>query len=196
MAHWTEGSTDDFLYRITADLIDQLEEKIQSKSLSKAELAKKLGLSKGRVSQILNNPGNLGLKTIIRFARALGLKIAIVAYDDRDESNERGPINSEIFRICWENSGKPANFWSLEEPQCVATNTASCPVFFDAQIMNIVPTQSNQSLSAPIWSNLISKLPHGKMVTSSAEQSPKNWFFGQLVNIGEEKEMATATSPS
>jgi transcriptional regulator with XRE-family HTH domain len=120
MAHWTERSVDDFLYRVAADFSTQLEKRIQSEPLSKVKLAQKLGVSKGRVSQILNNPGNLTLKMIIKCARALGMKVAIVPYDDGDSNNERGPINSEIFRVCWENAGKPIDFWSLEKPQSVA----------------------------------------------------------------------------
>lgn len=127
MKHWTERSVGDFLYRITADFVAQLETKIQAESLNKSDLAQKLGISKGRVSQILNNPGNLSLKTIIKFARVLGMKIAIVAYDDGDQENERGPINSEIFRICWENSGKPADFWSLHEYACSASTVTLSP---------------------------------------------------------------------
>jgi transcriptional regulator with XRE-family HTH domain len=123
MAHWTDRSLDDFLYRIAADFVAQLETKIQSESLNKTELAQRLRISKGRVSQLLNNPGNLSLKTIIRFARALGMKIAIVAYDDQDPQNEHGPIDSEIFRICWANSGRPADFWSLAEPSRVAAGS-------------------------------------------------------------------------
>ena len=111
--HWTERTVEDFLYRIAADFAAQLEKRIQSEPLSKAKLAEKLGVSKGRVSQILNNPVNLTLKMIIKCVRAIGLKVAIVAYDDNDQKNERGPVNSEIFRLCWENSGKPVDFWSI-----------------------------------------------------------------------------------
>jgi transcriptional regulator with XRE-family HTH domain len=121
MPHWTERSVDDFLYRIAADFITQLENKIQSEPLTKAELAQKLGVSKGRVSQIINNPGNLTLKMIIKCARCLGMKIAVVTYDDGDHENVRGPINSEIFRVCWENSGQPTDFWALEKPRWVAS---------------------------------------------------------------------------
>jgi transcriptional regulator with XRE-family HTH domain len=124
MAHWTERSIDDYLYRIATDFVLQLENKIESGSLSNAQLARKMGVSRGRVSQILNNPGNLTLKMIIRCARALGMKIAVVAYDDDDYSNEKGPINAEIFRICWENSGKPTDFWSLPQSQSEATSIA------------------------------------------------------------------------
>jgi transcriptional regulator with XRE-family HTH domain len=152
MAHWTERSTEDFLYRITADLIDQLEQQIQSKSLSKAELAKKLGVTKGRVSQILNNAdNNLSIRTIIRFARALGIKIAIVAYDDKDRDNKRGPINSEIFRICWENSGKPADFWSLEEAKCTAITTETLPHLLEIQITRVFVVHTDQHLPVTTW---------------------------------------------
>jgi transcriptional regulator with XRE-family HTH domain len=122
--HWTERSVNDFLYRIASDFVTQLKQRIQSETVSKAKLAEKLGVSKGRVSQILNNPGNLTLKMIIKCARALGMKVAIVAYDDGDQTNERGPINSEIFRVCWENSGKPIDFWSIAKPQYAVANTA------------------------------------------------------------------------
>lgn len=114
--HWTEKSTENFLSRITFDFIAQLEQKMESIPLTQLELANKLNVTEGRVSQILNNPSNLTLKNIIKYARALGMKIAIVAYEDGDPDNTRGLVNSEIFSICWEKQGKPADFFSLEEP--------------------------------------------------------------------------------
>jgi transcriptional regulator with XRE-family HTH domain len=83
--------------------------------ITQGALARKLGVSEGAVSQMLNNPQNLTLKTIVAYARALGIKVSLVAYDDNDPLNERGPVNSEIFSICWENAGKPPDFWSLQE---------------------------------------------------------------------------------
>lgn len=112
--HWTEDSVAGFLYKIAADFVTQLEEKMDSLPLSQSEVAERLGVSEGRVSQILNNPGNLTLKMIIKCARSLGLKVALVAYDDKDPANERGPINSDIFRICWENQGRPRTFRYLQ----------------------------------------------------------------------------------
>lgn len=112
--HWTEKNTESFLSRITFDFIAQLEQKMESLPLTQAELAKKLGVTDSFVSQILNNPSNLSLKTIIKYARALGLKVAVVAYDDNDPDNERGLTNSEIFSICWEKQGKPVDYFSLE----------------------------------------------------------------------------------
>lgn len=110
--HWTEGSTDDFLYRIGADFVSRIERLLGTQS--KASLAKKLGVSAGRISQVLNNPGNLRLKTMIQYARALGLKIAVVAYDDGDPKNLNGPVDAEIFEQCWVRSGKPLDFFALK----------------------------------------------------------------------------------
>jgi transcriptional regulator with XRE-family HTH domain len=113
-AHWTAKSTDAFIHRITFDFITQLVKKLDSIPLSQVELAQILGVSEGAVSQVLNTPKNPTLKTAVNYARALGLKVALVAYDDRDPGNERGPINSEIFSICWERANKPADFFVLQ----------------------------------------------------------------------------------
>jgi len=56
----------------------------------------------------------MSLKTIVKYARAIGKKVALVLYDDSDHANSSGPINSEIFRRCWERVGKPRNFFDLE----------------------------------------------------------------------------------
>lgn len=161
MAHWTEKNLKHFLYRIAADFVTQLETKMQGESLTKTDLAQKLGKSKSRVSQILNNPGNLSLKTIIELARVLRLKVALVAYDDRDRDNERGPINSDIFRICWENSGKPRDFWSLQELQRVATTdvTASLPLKIQVRNVIVMPcSHASHRLKCFGWSHELEHL--------------------------------------
>lgn len=113
--HWTGRSKKDFLFRIAADFIAQLEDKMESLPISQDELAQRLGVTKGRVSQILNNPGNITLGKIVEYARTLEMKVSIVAYEDNDPNNERGPINSAVFSICWEKSGKPRDFWAFQE---------------------------------------------------------------------------------
>jgi transcriptional regulator with XRE-family HTH domain len=112
--HWTEKSTDDFLYRIAADFIRQIETAMKSADVNQAELAKRLKVSEGRVSQVLNNPGNLTLRKIVEYVRALGRKVAIVEYNDADPGNLNGPVNSEIFAKCWYDAGMPADFFALE----------------------------------------------------------------------------------
>lgn len=113
-AHWTEGGVDDFVHRLSFDFITHLAKRLESGPLTRAQLAGRLGISKGRVSQILNNPSNLTLKKAITYARALGMKASLVAYDDHDPDNHNGPISSEIFTTCWEKAGKPADFQTAE----------------------------------------------------------------------------------
>lgn len=113
--HWTERSIKDYFFRIAFDLIVQFEKKMESENISKAELAKRLKITKGRVSQVLNNPGNISIRNIVKYARMLDMKVSILAYEDDDPQNKKGPINPEIFKICWENSGKPRDFWAFQE---------------------------------------------------------------------------------
>lgn len=113
--HWTAESTESFIQRITFDFITQIQKRLESLPLSQSELAERLSLSEGAVSQSLNGPRNLTLKTIVKYARAVGIKVALVAYDDRDPANRRGPVNSDIFRVCWENAGRPQAFNNVQE---------------------------------------------------------------------------------
>jgi len=105
--HWTSWSTENYLYRIAADFIRQLEKAMESQGLTQAMLAQRLNVTEGRVSQVLNNPGNLTLKNIVKYASAVGLKVSVVAYRDVDLN---GPVASEIFATCWYNAGSPHDF--------------------------------------------------------------------------------------
>jgi transcriptional regulator with XRE-family HTH domain len=111
--HWTERSIQDFVHRISFDFVAQVEKALESNDNSQAKLAKNLGVTEGRVSQVLNNPGNLGLKNIVKYARAIGRKVAIVLYDDGDATNNNGPVSSDIFSTCWEQAGRPSDLFSL-----------------------------------------------------------------------------------
>lgn len=113
--HWTAKSTNDLVNRLSFDFITQLAKRMESLPLNQSKLARKLRLSTGRVSQILNNPGNLTLNKMTEYARALGLKVTVVAYDDDDPANELGPITSEIFHLCWQKNGKPRDFEAFQQ---------------------------------------------------------------------------------
>jgi len=112
--HWTERSIDDFVHRIASDFAIQIEKRMENR-INQKELAERMRVSQGNVSQSFNNPSNFTLKKVVRFARALGLKVAIVAYDDNDPTNQNGPIHSEIFETCWKKVGKPDDFFALNE---------------------------------------------------------------------------------
>lgn len=114
-AHWTETSPQKFAYRVASDFVEQVRLAMKAKGWSQNKFAKKLGLTPGRVSQILNNPGNLTLETMALWSRKLGGKVVVSYYEDGDSRNQRGPINGEVFRQCWVKAGMPINTWSLQE---------------------------------------------------------------------------------
>lgn len=130
--HWTERSTADFLYRIGLDFVSSLESAMKDAHVTQAELAKTLGVTEGRVSQVLNNPGNLTLKKIVEYARGVGRKVAIVTYDDGDPDNNNGPVDPEIFSRCWGHLNKPTDFFELKDAYRVRarSDSASKPFFY------------------------------------------------------------------
>lgn len=110
--HWTEESTKDFTHRIASDFLAQLETKIEKGEISRTELARRLKRTLGRVSQLFN-PGNITIDTAVRLVRAMDMKVALIAYDDHDPRNHNGPVNSEIFYVCWKHMGAPTTFFEL-----------------------------------------------------------------------------------
>jgi transcriptional regulator with XRE-family HTH domain len=114
-AHWTESDVEAFVYRIAFDFVTYVKDLGDRENVSQADLAKRLGVTEGRVSQILNNPGNLTLKMIVKVARALERKVSVVGYDDGDAKNERGPVNAKVFAECWELMGKPADSFGVQD---------------------------------------------------------------------------------
>ena len=125
--HWTSENIEALIHRITFDFITTIAKRLDAKPLTQAKLAKKLGVSEGAVSQVLNTPRNLTLKTIVNYTRAVGLKIALVTYDDGDPGNKRGPINSEIFTACWESVGKPEDFRQLKGLSAISLANVESP---------------------------------------------------------------------
>jgi len=113
--HWTERSIKYYLFCIVADFITQLENKMESSAISEEELAQKLEITREALRWRIDHPDAMTFRKMIESARALKMKVSIVAYEDDDPENKKGPINSEIFRMCWERLGKPRDFWNLKE---------------------------------------------------------------------------------
>ena len=111
--HWTSSTIENFVFQIASDFTLQLEKKLEDGPIRNKELAERLKISASRVSQVFNNPGNFKLRSMTEYARALGLKLAVVAYEDGDPGNKKGPINSEIFYECWKRAGRPRDFFDL-----------------------------------------------------------------------------------
>ena len=168
--HWTERTTADFLYSIGAEFVHQLENEMRESGTSRVALAQALNVSAGRVSQVLNNPGNLTLRAIIRYARACGRKVSIVTYDDGDDKNRSGPVRADIFTSCWEMAGKPRDFFEMNEEQNAA-NTSS----LTASSMYHVDFLVSQSFvgQGPPESRLAGEfntLPKGNCLSDAANQ--------------------------
>ena len=101
------------MHRLSFDFITQVQKKLQEEHVSKREFAGRLNVTPGRVSQIFNDPGNITLESAVEYARRARMKVALVAYDDNDPENNKGPINSEVFYRCWQIQGAPHDFVEL-----------------------------------------------------------------------------------
>ena len=71
---------------LIADATDTLEALLVSSGVSQKELAARLDLTEGRVSQILSGNGNLTLRTLGAVAWALGLRFELQASELADRS--------------------------------------------------------------------------------------------------------------
>ncbi len=108
MKHWTQESTGDFAYSISLDFFSQLQDRFEQSPMMQQDYAAEMGVSPSRVSQVFNDPpSNPKVESLVKYARALGMKVAIVAYDDGDPDDDKGPVYSEIFTKAWQNAGKP-----------------------------------------------------------------------------------------
>jgi transcriptional regulator with XRE-family HTH domain len=132
--HWTDDSTDDYLHEIASGFVRAIESAMGD-DITQSQLAERLGVSESRVSQVLNNPGNLTLRKIIEYARALHLNVAIVAYEGR--GSKRGLVPPEIFERCWEKLGKPHDFFEFDSCTVVTDARYSCIINID-NLINIV----------------------------------------------------------
>jgi transcriptional regulator with XRE-family HTH domain len=112
--HWTSTTLEDFAYWVTSDFTAQIETRLEEKGISKSTFAKRLDVSPSRVSQVLNDPGNLTLGNVVKYPRVLGMKVALVVYEDNDPDNGKGPINADVFTRCWERMGCPREIFDLE----------------------------------------------------------------------------------
>ncbi len=186
--HWTERSAEDFVQRITFDFATQIDKALEQSGSSQAELAKTLGVSEGRVSQVLNNPGNLGLNSVVKYARAIGRKIAIVLYDDRDTANNNGPVNSEIFSTCWERAGRPVDFFALRSDVTRGFVQASEVVLYWSDYPFTTSGYNSTLPSASFWSPISAARLGPPMLTAPVNLSSNDC----LATTGEQGQLQYA----
>jgi hypothetical protein len=113
--HWTGGDPLRLVRSISSDFMAQIEMKMEDLvGFTHSDLAKRLDVSLGRVSQMMNSPGNFTLKNGVAYARAVGMRMAVVAYPPNSVSNG-SPISGDVFRACWEIAGRPTNMFEIQE---------------------------------------------------------------------------------
>lgn len=66
-----EGDLDYQFGYLTVAIGDQIAGRMQELGLTQADLAKRMGVTPGRVSQIMRGPDNLTLKSLVAVAHAL-----------------------------------------------------------------------------------------------------------------------------
>ena len=80
---------------------------MQEEGISKSQLAKRLGKTKGFISQLLSGGRNLTLRTLARLVDALGYRVTITVSKDRDrmsvssESPDLRVSNIESWSAPW-----------------------------------------------------------------------------------------------
>lgn len=128
--HWTQESLEDFQFSVAYDYVYQLQDALEVEGMTQKAFAEAAESSESRVSQLFGNPGNLTLKSMIRWARAIGRKVSVVFYDDGDARNELGPVDSEVFLKCWEMAGRPRDLASIEEKEEEVAEKAGYDEYF------------------------------------------------------------------
>lgn len=112
--HWTDASLKDFSYWILSDFTSQIETRLDETGISNSVFANMIHVSPSRVSQVLNDPGNLTIGNVVKYARGLGMKVALVVYSDADPDNTKGPIHADVFTQCWKRMGCPQEVFDLQ----------------------------------------------------------------------------------
>lgn len=108
---WAPEDIDSFVKLVAHDLVSQVNQRMNDAGLSRRKAADYMDVTRARVTQMLNNPGNMTIRSMVRLVRVLGLKVSIVIYEDEDISD--GPIDPVVFLTCWERCGKPRDWFEL-----------------------------------------------------------------------------------
>lgn len=98
---------------------------ISRTKITQADLAGRLGVTEGRVSQVLNGDGNVHIATLGRFMRAMGYRIQL-----RAEPTEGGlePIEQQRPRRTREDRRRAAEFSQLAEVVTTISTARPNPV--------------------------------------------------------------------
>ena len=84
-----EGDPDFEFDRIAIDIGEQIVARMEERGMTQADLAREMGVSRARVSQILRGNDNLTLKSIVAVAIALESRVELQLKRERSERPRR-----------------------------------------------------------------------------------------------------------
>jgi len=161
--HWTNRGDDAFAHAIASDFAAQIETILEEEGIERKVLAEKMRVTPGRVSQVLNNPASMNLRTVVKYSRAVNKKVAIVTYDDGDKNNENGPIDAGVFSGAWEQAGCPTSLFGLAGASLIGSygfvvsqgsytehSLKGIPASEETQRLQDFPPQIEQTLEQPM----------------------------------------------
>ena len=82
-----QANDEEFQFELASiDLRTSIIQQMDSAGLSRSDLAERMGVSRARVSQILNGQDNLTLKTLVAIAHALGATVSVSLCPNSDRT--------------------------------------------------------------------------------------------------------------
>ena len=103
----------DCLYKLSHQFTSQIKIAMDQGGLKYKDIAERMGLTPGRVSQIMHDPGNITLSTMIKLGNAVGLKTSVLLYDYNYDNLDDDHIIPSVFRACWRRLGSPKNMLDI-----------------------------------------------------------------------------------
>ena len=86
--------------RLILDITELMQKALRASGMRRIDLAKKLGVSRGRISQILSGEGNLTIRTIADVFTAMGRHLSTAIEDLAVERNNWYEVTcSEVVRL-------------------------------------------------------------------------------------------------
>jgi hypothetical protein len=105
------------------------------------------------------------------------MKVAVVAYDDGDPSNEKGPINSEIFSVCWSQCGRPRDFFDLQE---YTTATSVHEAWIDTNVFGSFQQERDKDWTITTVSSTVL---HADKEAKTSAFSPQRNLYGRTGTV-------------
>ena len=112
----TEAQVDDELSRLITQVTNEINWHMREHNLTRADLASRMGVSPGRVSQVLSGGENLTLRTLASLAAALGTQFDLTLSPREPVVSARPlPAVEETTEIVTETRGPLAGPTSFED---------------------------------------------------------------------------------